>query len=267
MEDLSETVLRLFDPENKFRGYTEGWPLTDFYTVLSIAVGYVVITIAASIVIQATNVPAVDPHGLKFLYNLSQILLCSYFSIEAFLIAYRNSYTFACNEYNQLDPKCAKLMYLFYLSKIWDFWDTIFIVLGKKWNQLSFLHVYHHFSVFLICWLQLNALYDGDVYLFIMLNAFIHTVMYSYYLICMHTKDPITGTSFPIWWKSSLTIMQMIQFITLIASGLYAYTKQCIGYNQRISVLCVGYTATLLFLFALFYVAKYGKGSMKTKTA
>jgi elongation of very long chain fatty acids protein 4 len=240
--------------------------LTDFYSVTSIAVGYVVVTVTASFIIKTTGVPAVNPYGLKFLYNFSQIFLCAYFSIEALFIAYRNSYSFACNDYDQQDPKCANLMYLFYLSKIWDFWDTIFIVLGKKWKQLSFLHVYHHFSVLLICWLQLNVLYDGDIYLFIMLNAFIHTVMYSYYLICMHTKDPTTGKSLPIWWKSSLTIMQMIQFMTLMVSGIYAYAKQCDGHNQRISTVCVCYTGTLLLLFAFFFVASYGKPKKK-KTA
>jgi len=33
---------------------------------------------------------------------------------------------------------------------VFDFMDTIFIILGKKWNQLSFLHVYHHVTIFLV---------------------------------------------------------------------------------------------------------------------
>lgn len=39
---------------------------------------------------------------------------------------------------------------MFYISKIFDFADTVFIILGKKWNQLSFLHVYHHTTIFLV---------------------------------------------------------------------------------------------------------------------
>lgn len=50
-------------------------------------------------------------------------------------------------------------------------------------------------------WLNVNAGYDGDVYLTIVLNGFIHTVMYTYYFVSMHTKD--------IWWKKYLTRMQV----------------------------------------------------------
>lgn len=44
----------------------------------------------------------------------------------------------------------ANVLWLFYMSKILDFMDTLFIVLGKKWEQLSFLHVYHHTTIFLV---------------------------------------------------------------------------------------------------------------------
>ncbi len=181
------------------------------------------------------------------------------------MVAYRNSYGFACNAYDQENPAMANLMWLFYVSKIWDFWDTVFIVLGKKWKQLSFLHVYHHFSVLLICWVQLRFFYDGDIYLFIMLNAFIHTVMYTYYFICMHTKDPETGKSLSIWWKSFLTIMQMMQFVTLMGSGVYTYMNECEGNNQRVSSMCVWYTGTLLALFVTFFVRSYLKPNKRRK--
>ena len=204
-------------------------------------------------------------YPIKFFYNVSQIFFNSYFCIEAFMLAYRNSYGFTCNSYNQMNPKVANLMWLFYLSKMWDFWDTIFIVMGKKWKQLSFLHIYHHCSVILICWLQLNVYYDGNAYLFIMLNAFIHTVMYTYYFICMHTKDPITGKSLPIWWKSFLTRFQMIQFMILMSSGVWAYLRGCDGCNHRVSIFCIVYTATLLILFALFFIQAYGNPKQKSK--
>ena len=48
-------------------------------------------------------------------------------------------------------------MWMFYISKILDFFDTITIVLQKKWKQLSFLHVYHHSSVFMFYWLNVRC--------------------------------------------------------------------------------------------------------------
>lgn len=35
-------------------------------------------------------------------------------------------------------------------KQILDFMDTIFIVLKKSLRQLSFLHVYHHCTIFLV---------------------------------------------------------------------------------------------------------------------
>ena len=144
--------------------------MTDSRSVLTIAFGYVGLTIIASAVMKA-GVPAIDPYPLKFMYNVSQIFLCSYMSVEAFMLAYRNGYGICCNDYNRENPPIANLLWLFYVSKIWDFWDTIFIILGKKWRQLSFLHVYHHFTVFLIYWLDLQVMYDSDVYITILLNG------------------------------------------------------------------------------------------------
>lgn len=230
---------------------------------MKIAFGYVAITIVSTIFMKVAPIPAIDPYPLKFFYNVSQIFICAYLSVSSLIIAIENGYSFCCNEYKRNDPVVAELMWIFYITKIWDFWDTIFIVLGKKWRQLSFLHVYHHFSVLIICWLQLNVLYDGDSYLFILLNAFVHTIMYTYYFICMHTKIPGTNESLKIWWKSSLTMIQMIQFVTLMSSGVYAYIKDCPSYNHRLSSLCVWYTATLLFLFASFYSMSYRKPSKK----
>ena len=36
--------------------------------------------------------------------------------------------------------------------------------------------------------MNLNVGYDGDVYVTIVLNGFIHTVMYTYYFVSLHTK-------------------------------------------------------------------------------
>ena len=69
------------------------------------------------------------------------------------------------------------MLWLFYMSKVLDFMDTFFIVMKKNWKQLTFLHVYHHSTIFAFYWLNLNAGYDGDIFLTIILNGAIHTVM------------------------------------------------------------------------------------------
>ena len=219
---------------------------------------YVMFVFLGSAVFKSGLLPAMDPYPLKFIYNVSQIMLCAYMTIEAGMLAYRNSYTILpCNEYNTVNPPVANLLWLFYISKVWDFWDTVFIIVGKKWKQLSFLHVYHHTTIFLFYWLNCHVNYDGDIYLTILLNGFIHTVMYTYYFICMHTKVPETGKSLPIWWKSSLTMMQMIQFMCMMSQATFLLVTQCKNTSLRVVIAYFIYILSLFVLFAQFFVSSY----------
>jgi hypothetical protein len=90
-------------------------------------------------------------YPFKFAYNMIQVMLCSYMCIEAGVRAYSAGYTLLpCNNFDHENPPIAFILYVFYISKILDFMDTVFIILEKRWKQLSFLHVYHHTSIFLV---------------------------------------------------------------------------------------------------------------------
>ena len=90
-------------------------------------------------------------YPFKFAYNMIQVMLCSYMCIEAGVRAYSAGYSLLpCNKFNHADPPIAFILYVFYISKILDFLDTFFIIAEKRFKQLSFLHVYHHFSIFLV---------------------------------------------------------------------------------------------------------------------
>jgi hypothetical protein len=94
-------------------------------------------------------VPGLYP--LKFFYNIVQVMLCSWMCIEAGIRAWDAGYSIIPgNVFNQEHPPIAFVLYVFYISKVLDFMDTVFIILEKKWKQLSFLHVYHHTSIFLV---------------------------------------------------------------------------------------------------------------------
>merc|ERR1711988_1464981 len=134
-------------------------------------------------------------------------------------------------------------------SKILDFMDTFFIVTGKKWTQLSFLHVYHHATIFLFYWLNLHVNYDGDIYLTIVLNGLIHAMGYTYYFVSLHTRD--------IWWKSFLTSSQMVQFCCMISQALYMTATGCSGTPQRLTIVYCFYIMSLLGLFAHFFNKTY----------
>ena len=82
-----------------------------------------------------------------------QVMLCSYMTIHALVLASRNNYSFwPCNAASPNAPPMGELLWMFYMSKVLDFMDTFFIIVKRSWKQLSFLHVYHHFTIFLFYW-------------------------------------------------------------------------------------------------------------------
>ncbi len=107
-------------------------------------------------------------------------------------------------------------------------------------------------------WLNINVGYDGDVYLTIVLNGFIHTVMYTYYFVSLHSKD--------IWWKSALTLCQMIQFVCMNVQALWLLLGECPTYPRNIIVAYLIYIVSLLVLFANFYVMSYIVGGSGKKS-
>ena len=133
----------------------------------------------AQLIMRAYPGDGIKLYGVAFLYNIAQVMLCSYMCIEAVIVAKRSNFNLVCNSYDAKNPPMANVLWLFYASKVLDFVDTFFIVIGKKWKQLSFLHVYHHTTIFLFYWLNLHVNYDGDIYLTIVLNGAIHTIMYT----------------------------------------------------------------------------------------
>ena len=56
----------------------------------------------------------------------------------------------------------ANGVWWFYFSKCLEFMDTMFFILRKKKKQLSFLHIYHHSTVFFIMWIAVKFVPTGS---------------------------------------------------------------------------------------------------------
>ena len=76
-------------------------------------------------------------------------------------------------------PRLAWWSYVFALSKLIELGDTAFIVLRK--TPLSFLHCYHHISVFVFTWYGIQSDNPAVCYWFCCMNYTVHSVMYAYY--------------------------------------------------------------------------------------
>ena len=69
------------------------------------------------------------------------------------------------------------------VSKFVDFIDTFCLVARKKFDNVSLLHVYHHSIMPINVWFGVRFIPGGHGTFFGLINAFVHIIMYTYYLI------------------------------------------------------------------------------------
>ncbi|XP_026298534.1 elongation of very long chain fatty acids protein 6-like [Apis mellifera] len=152
--------------------------------------------------------------------------------------------------------------WMFALSKLLEFGDTIFIVLRKQ--ELIFLHWYHHITVFLYTWFS-YADNIASARWFMVLNYFVHSIMYSYYALkAMRYKTPV-------FIPMLITILQITQMILgcIISIVSYHYLeshKEC--KNSRIHMIFsilmyLSYFILFCKFFYKSYIDKNGKFQKK----
>lgn len=79
-------------------------------------------------------------------YNVFQVVSCVYFLVEIFRTGYQWDYLWKCYWPGHENLAHVKLLYFYYFLKIIELLETFCFILRKKFNQMSFLHVYHHGS-------------------------------------------------------------------------------------------------------------------------
>ncbi|XP_072008693.1 very long chain fatty acid elongase 2 [Engystomops pustulosus] len=209
------------------------------------------------------NRPAFSLRGHLIVYNLAVTLLSLYMLIELILSTWEGAYNLQCQNLDsagEADVRVAKVLWWYYFSKAIEFMDTIFFVLRKKNSQITFLHVYHHATMFNIWWCVMNWIPCGQSFFGPTLNSFIHVLMYSYYGLSV-----IPSMHRYLWWKKYLTQAQLIQFLLTISHTLSAVVKPC-GFPFGCLIFQSSYMTTLVILFVNFYLKTYKAKSSKLNT-
>lgn len=147
------------------------------------------------------------------------------------------------------------LGYLCYLSRFVDLFDTVFFVLRKKFKQITFLHLYHHSFVPILGWIGLKVAPRAPVIkLFLLINCFIHTIMYLYYTLA------IMGTKMQkyLWWKKYITQIQLSQFVICF---LYAFIMIFLqeGYPAGVFWIAFAQNPFFFWMFYDFYKQSYNR--------
>lgn len=148
--------------------------------------------------------------------------------------------------------------WIFLLSRVVEFIDTICFVLRKKTRQISGFHVFHHFSVPMAVWFFVKFAAGGNSGIFPFLNSFIHTVMYSYYFLATYKSlHPYLG------WKKFLTQFQIVQFIIMIAVSTHPLFIPGCKFPVTFLYINIFFSFVFIYLFTKFYIENYGKQTVR----
>ena len=202
------------------------------------------------------------PYSLKTFikfYNVFQIIANAWLVYEHIAAGWFTEIPLTCvpvdYSYKPGPYRLATIMWWVLLLKLVDLIETGIYVLRKKYNQISFLHVYHHVSNCVFSWIYTKYVPGGMTTFITLLNCSVHVIMYTYYLLA--TFGPtIQKVINPI--KPSITILQMVQFIVLII-----YVSQALFPNCPVpgvfGPVFIGNLIINLFLFYRFYKNRYIK--------
>jgi hypothetical protein len=57
---------------------------------------------------------------------------------------------------NKNEMKVTSALWFYFFSKAIEFMDTIFMVVRKRFTQITFLHVFHHSTMLIIWWIVMT---------------------------------------------------------------------------------------------------------------
>lgn len=151
--------------------------------------------------------------------------------------------------------------WMFVLSKLPELGDTIFIVLRKQ--PLIFLHWYHHITVLLYSWFSYSE-YTASARWYVVMNYFVHSIMYTYYALKAMRYRPPKAISMVI------TALQLTQMLIGCYINISAYQYLKSGQMDcHITRTNIHFSFAMYFsyfvLFALFFYKSYLTGKISAK--
>lgn len=193
-------------------------------------------------------------------YNVAQVVLNGWMVYRFIDCVLFKGHPFI-GDLNTLHSGTTFAVWVHYCDKYLEFFDTYFMVLRGRMDQVSFLHVYHHVTIAWAWYAAMNLMPGGDAYFGALFNSWIHVMMYSYYALSL--------LKFPCPWKRYLTMAQLFQFASVIVYTAcavpYWYAAGASSRTYIAAAIQVFEMTSLFILFMAFYKKSYSKKS-KRKT-
>jgi len=262
MDALKGYAFEAFDFYNYYHARadprTKDWPLVEnFAPTLALTICYLMIVKLLPIFMR--NRKPFQLNRFMVVYNLSLVALNFHIFRELFMGSLNAGYSYLCQPIRySFDPnelRISRAIWWFYISKLFEFLDTVIFILRKKNDQLSFLHVFHHASMFPIWWIGVKWVAGGNSFFGSMLNSGIHVIMYLYYglaAIGPHMQKYLK-------WKRYLTQLQLLQFFVAMGNTCTALYYDC-GFPRWMGWALIAYASSITALFFNFYFQAYISG-------
>lgn len=197
-------------------------------------------------------------HSIIRVYNIFQVVACGYFVVKFHEHGFSFKNTWQCTQPRDDEKLEGNLMtllelhWLFIFLRLFEFVETFFFILRKKFSQVSALHVYHHISTVALLWVHLK--FNGglmDIYIG-SLNSCVHIIMYLYYFFSSFENL----TKFTNKVKPFITFIQIVQLVVLFTHCCVALMSSC-GANKPAFILQSLNLALLISMFMKFYFKNF----------
>ncbi|CAL1537579.1 unnamed protein product [Lymnaea stagnalis] len=260
MEAIIAAVNEKYNLTNKevFEGdpRVADWPfMNNLASFLTIIILYLLVVKHGPAFME--NRPAFSLTPLLVVYNFALVILSAYIVIEMLSCAIIQGYSLLCQPVNyeptEIGIREASVSWWYFMSKIIELLDTVFFILRKKGNQITFLHVYHHSTMAIICWYVAKYVPGGEKFYNGGFNSLIHVFMYTYYGLAAMGPEMQKY----LWWKRYLTEFQLIQFVLVNLRSIGTFFNGPCEYPMWMNVVALFYSSSLLILFLNFYLKSY----------
>jgi len=221
------------------RFHTDGWmnALVHPYVFTGLSILWVLAVYVLARYMRTRDV--MNVRRFVQVYNVAQILLCGYM-VYGLMPCIRFPNLFGLN--TDYDADGEWFVFVHYLSKYMDWFDTLWILTKKNRHQLSFLHVYHHATIGMVWGFLLhNGIGSGTSRYGAWINSLTHVIMYSHYLwTSFGLKNP---------FKRFITSWQIFQFYScLVHAALVRSIEQ--SETWEYAWLQLSYQITMVYLFS-----------------
>ncbi|KAH0944884.1 hypothetical protein HN011_010182 [Eciton burchellii] len=257
VSNYNEVVQSVKDP------MVDSWPLMGSPGPMLCIVGTYLIFVLKAGPKMMEKRPAFKLNTILTLYNAFQVVFSIWLTslalnIDMKRLVFSNGCTIQNldSESRTIQTAISRGAWWYFFAKVIELLDTVFFVLRKKQNQVTFLHVYHHTITAVCSWCYLKLLPGEQGIIIGLLNSTVHIIMYSYYLIAS------LGSRYRkyLWWKKYMTWIQLLQFGIMLFYLVLTLAMDC-RMPKALTYMFLANVIIFIYLFSDFYRKAY-----KTKT-